>query len=241
MKVDSGASANFHEVSHHLLHQLTSTSNASVSVIVPMTSQSAANLPLPNLAPSATISYGFPNLAFDSLLSVGKICDHNYTAIFANRSVKMFRNTGVQIKAVKPPLIAGTRNAPHQPLYNVHLPLPTPVHHSINLLAPESANAVNLPHIRDPIAFYHATMVSPVISTWTDAINAGFLDSFPQTHGQASPPVSTTFQSHHHHGPHACQRSNLRSTKLPKLVPKSPTYADVLALHYRPAFEDRLS
>ena len=96
MKVDSGASANFHEVSHHLPHQPLSTSNPSVSVIVPngqiMTSQSTTNLPLPNLPPSATHSHGFPSLASGSLLSVGRICDHHCTAIFTDRSVKMFRN-----------------------------------------------------------------------------------------------------------------------------------------------------
>jgi hypothetical protein len=47
MKVGSGASANFHEVSHHLHHQLISTSNPLVSVIVPndqiMTSKSTAH------------------------------------------------------------------------------------------------------------------------------------------------------------------------------------------------------
>jgi hypothetical protein len=183
MKVDSGASANFHEVSHHLPLQPLSASNPSVSIIVPnrqiMTSQqSTANLPLPNLPPSDNISHGFPSLASGSLLSAGKICDHNCTAIFTGRSVKMLRTADVQIKTAKPPLISGARNAPHQPLYDVRLPLP--VHHSINLLTHESANAVNLPHLRDRIAFYHATMFSPIISTWTDAINAGFLDSFPE-------------------------------------------------------------
>jgi hypothetical protein len=204
MKVDSGASANFHEVSHHLPHQPISASNPSVSIIVPngqiMTSQSTANLPLPNLPPSPTISHGFPRLASGSLLSVCKIWDHNCRAIFTDRSVKMFRTAHVQIKTAKPPLISGTRNAPHQPLYNVRLPLP--VHHSINLLTLKSANAVNLPHLRDRIAFYHATMFSPVIPTWTDAINAGFLDSFPeltakQVH-QYQPHSKATTMGHMH-------------------------------------------
>ena len=228
MKVDSGASANFHEVSHHLPHHPTSPSNPSVSVIVPngqiMTSQSTATLPLPSLPPSATISHGFPSLASGSLLSVGKICDHDCTAIFTDRTVKMFRNADVNIQTVQPPLISGTRNAPKQPLYNVRLPLPAPVHpslpaatnHAINLLTPESVNSVQLPHLRDPIAFYHATLFSPVISTWTDAINAGFLDSFPdltakQVH-QYQPHSEATTMGHMH-----AQRSNLRSTKLPKL------------------------
>jgi hypothetical protein len=216
MKVDSGASANFHEVSHHLRHRPTSTSNPSVSVIVPngqiMTSKSTAHLPLRSLPASATISHGFPSLASGSLLSVGKICDHNCTAVFTDRTVKMYRNTDVQIKPIKPPIIAGTRNSPSQPLYNVRLPLQPPPPHSINLLTPASANATILPHLRDRIAFYHATLFSPVLSTWIDAINNGYLDSWPELTAkqvqQYRPHSEATTMGHMH-----AQRSNIRSTK----------------------------
>jgi hypothetical protein len=140
----------------------------------------------------------------------------------------MFRTADIQIRTAKPPLISGTRNAPHQTLYNVGLPLP--VHHSINLLTHESANAVNRPHLCDRIAFYHATMFSPVISTWTDAINAGFLDSIPkltakQVH-QYQPHSEATTMGHIH-----AQRSNPRSTKPPKPAPDPPTYAEVPRRH----------
>jgi hypothetical protein len=82
-------------------------------------------------------------------------------------------------------------------------------------LTKESANAVNLPHLRDRIAFYHAAMFSPVISTWTDAINAGFLDSFPELTAkqvrQYQPHSEATTMGHMH-----AQCSNIRSTKTPK-------------------------
>jgi hypothetical protein len=221
MKVNSGTSANFHEVSHHLPHQPTSKSNPSVSVVVPngqiMTSKSTTNLPLPSLPPSATISHGFPNLSSGSLLSVGKICDHRCTAIFTNNSIKMYRNADVHIKETKPPLISGTRNAPSQPLYNVCLPIPPPIPHSIHMLQSESANAAHLPHLQDRIAFYHAALFSPVISTWIKAINAGFLDSWPELTTkqvqQYKPHSEATVMGHMH-----AQQSNLRSTKTPKPV-----------------------
>ena len=67
MNLDSGASANFHGISHHLHHRPTSTAYPFVSVIVPngniMTSQSTTNLPLPELKSSAIISHGFKSLA----------------------------------------------------------------------------------------------------------------------------------------------------------------------------------
>ena len=180
MKVDSGASANFHEESHHLPQNAISKSNLFVGVIVPngqiMTSKSTTNLPLPSLPPYATISHGFPSLASGSLLSVGRVCDHNCTSIFTDRSKKMYNNKDVKIQENKPPIIAGTRNAPSQPVYNVCIPIPDPAQHSINILRPESANATNLSHLQDRIAFYHAALFSPVVSTWTKAIKAGFLD-----------------------------------------------------------------
>ena len=56
IKVDSGALENFHEITHHLPHRSTSTSNPSVSVIVPngqiMTSNSTTNLPILTLPQS---------------------------------------------------------------------------------------------------------------------------------------------------------------------------------------------
>ena len=154
MKVDSGASANFHEESHHLPQNATSKSDPFVSIIVPngqiTTSKSTTNLPLPlsSLPPSVKISHGFPSLASVSLLSVGQICDHKCTAIFANCSIKMYNNNDVKIQENNLPILAGTQNAPSQLLYNFILPIPDPVQQYINILQPETANATNIPHIQ---------------------------------------------------------------------------------------------
>ena len=124
LKLDSGASANFHEISHHLQHRPTSIDNPSVSVIVPngnvMTSKSTTNLPLPDLPPSATVSHGFKSLASGSLLSVGQICDHECTAVFTNASVHMYKNPDIEITTLNPPIFSGTRDALTQPLYNIN-------------------------------------------------------------------------------------------------------------------------
>jgi len=217
VKVDSGASANFHELNHHLPRQPTSSTNPSVSVIVPngqiMTSNTTSNLPIPKLPPSATISHGFPKLASGSLLSVGQICDHNCTAIFTNKSVKMYNTSDITIKQHNEPILAGTRNAPSQPLYNIRLPIPQESKpHAINILIPQSVNATHLPHLNDRIAFYHATLFSPVISTWIKSINAGRLDSFPELTSKQvrryTPHSEATTLGHQH-----AQRSNLRSTR----------------------------
>ena len=102
MKVDSGASENFHEVSHHLPQNATSKSNPFVRVISPngqtMTYKSTTNLPLPSLSQSLTTSHGFTGLASGYLLSVGQTNNHNCTDIFINCSIKMYNTTDVKIQ-----------------------------------------------------------------------------------------------------------------------------------------------
>ena len=116
-----------------------------------MTSKSTTNIPLPSMPPSATISHGFPSLACGSILSSGKIYDHNCTAIFTNFPIKTYNNKYFNIQESKPPIISGTRNSHSEPLNNVCLPIKDPSQHSINILRPESANATNIPHIQDCI------------------------------------------------------------------------------------------
>jgi hypothetical protein len=70
-----------------------------------------------------------------------------------------------------------------------------------------------LPHLQDRIAFYHAALFSPVLSTWTHAINAGYLDSWPalttkQVTQYAPQSEATSLLGHMH-----AQCSNIRSTK----------------------------
>ena len=216
LKLDSGASANFHEISHHLQHRPTSRNNPSVNVIVPngniMTSKSTTNLPLPGLPPSATISHGFKSLASGSLLSVGQICDHNCTAIFTDTAVHMYKTPDIKITPLQPPIFSGTRDAPTQPLYNIKLPISDSPAHAINLLQIQSSNAIKLPYLHDRIAFYHGTLFSPVISTWIKATDAEYLHSFPALTSKQirsyRPHSQATTLGHQH-----AQRSNLRSTR----------------------------
>jgi hypothetical protein len=75
-----------------------------------------------------------------------------------------------------------------------------------------------IPHLQDRIAFYHAALFSPVLSTWTHAINAGYLDSWPaltaKQVAQYAPRSEATSLGHMH-----AQRSNIRSTKNTAIVP----------------------
>ena len=194
LKLDSGASANFHDISHHLQHRPTSIDNPSVSVII-------YDLQVNNKSPSATVSHGFKCLASGSLLSVGQICDHNCTAFFTDTAVHMYKNPDIKNTTRKPPIFSGTRDAPTQPLYNIKLPVPASPSHLINLLQLQSSNAVKLPYLHDRIAFYHATLFSPVISTWINATYAEYLHSVlsPSLRSNNTrPPACPTFKSQIH-------------------------------------------
>jgi hypothetical protein len=87
-----------------------------------------------------------------------------------------------------------------------------------------------LPHLQDRIAFYHAALFSPVLSTWTNAINAGYLDSWPALTSkqvtQYAPRSEATVMGHMH-----AQRSNINSTKAtttPPILPPSTQRTNVV-------------
>lgn len=168
-KADSGATAHFHQWTPKLHHQPISAKNPAVHVIVPngniMTSTATAHLPLPHLRASTTISHAFPKLASGSLLSVGQICDNDCTAIFNSSSVRMYRNDDITIIPSRPPILSGTRNMPNEPLYNIQLPTPS-FHRTFSSHVP-AANSMTtkLPHLEDRVAFYHASLFSPVLAT----------------------------------------------------------------------------
>ena len=211
-KADSGTTAHFHQQTSHLKHKSISESNPAAHVIVPngniMTSTATAHLPLPNLLPRTTKSHAFTKLASGSLLSVGQICDNDCTAVFNATSVNMYRNQDLRILPMRPPIISGTRNMPSDPLYNIRLPTTT-----------NRANAMTakLPYLQDRIAFYHAALFSPVLSTWTHAINAGYLDSWPDLTSkqitQYAPRSEATAMGHMH-----AQRSNIRCSIPPAIT-----------------------
>jgi hypothetical protein len=99
---------------------------------------------------------------------------------------------------------------PFEPLYNIRMPPKAPP----SYISIQAANSLTgkLPYLQDRIAFYHAALFSPVLSTWTHAISAGYLDSWPalttKPVTQYAPRSEARSLGHMH-----AQRSNIRSTK----------------------------
>ena len=221
---DTGATGHFLDnTTINLQATPTSTTNSSIDVLLPnnetMQSTHTASLPIPSLPAAATKDHVFNSLASGSLLSVGKLSDHQCTAIFTADKVAIHKNKNIVIATTSPPILHGTRNPPLQPPYKINLPNPTFYR----------ANSVihNL-SVRNRVAFYHAAIFSPTIATWTKAVRNNSLHGWPKLATSQitkyAPNSLATIKGHQH-----AIRSNIQSTKSgkPRNLPLS--YAAVAA------------
>jgi hypothetical protein len=189
--------------------------NPSISVLLPdgstITSTHTALLNIPLLPPHACESHIFPTLASGSLISIGKLCDHGCIATFTSDAVSITLND-TQI-------LRGSRSATtglwqlHLPQASPHCDLLTPSHTKDTPTPHHAANSL-IPHqtLADRIAFYHATLFSPSLSTWCKAIDANLLATWPDlTSAQVRkhPPISSALVKGHLDQ----SRANQRSTK----------------------------
>ena len=134
-----------------------------------MVYSATTHLPIPSLPPSTTKSHSFKHMASGSLLSFGQGCDHNCTAVFDKKNVKIFKSTKVNVTALFPPIIQRHCNSPSQPLYSISLPAhPSSIHKLIT--------TINFSSFQDRISFYHGSLLSPTISTWCKAITMVFFN-----------------------------------------------------------------
>jgi hypothetical protein len=111
-----------------------------------------------------------PSLS-ESLVSIGNFCDQDCIAVFDNDKVHVLR--GLQTEAWLSTLpqdeiiLLGDRDSTDS-LWNL------PLHKQI------CNNALRAPTaIAQRVAYYHACLRLPTMSTWCEAIDAGHLSSFP--------------------------------------------------------------
>ena len=193
-------------------HSNRTIANPGISVILPdgntIHSTHTAILDLPHLPPAARIAHIFPTLSSGSLLSIGLLCDHGCTATFNLHTVDITLDGAT--------ILTGTRS-PTTNLWTIDLsqlrPPATPIflshhqpQHRINALLATDAT------IARRVAFYHAALFSPSLSTWCTAIDAGHLTTWPDlTSAQVRrhPPPSIPMIKGHLDQ----QRANLQSTK----------------------------
>ena len=112
---------------------------------------------MPHLPPAARECHLFPTFR-GSLISIGLLCDHGMIATFDATTVTITHNGS--------PVLLGHRS-PTMPLWMFRL---EPAHSTPSL----AANVAPTTTQKDLIAFLHAAMGSPAISTLTSAIRCGY-------------------------------------------------------------------
>jgi hypothetical protein len=152
------------------------------------------------LQPAARQAHIAPGLHDCSLLSIGTLCDANYKVRFNKHNMLVCDNDKC--------IMTGHRDATSG-LWHVDPPHPV-----------QFANAIGDPTTAELVAFVHATLFSPALSTIESAIGKGYLTNFPgltlRSLRQNPPRSIATTKGHMDQ-----TRKNLRTTK-----PKNETNSD---------------
>ena len=158
-------------------------------------SSHTAEISLPGLPPTAIQCHIFPDLIARSLLSIGQLCDHGCEATFSATTVTIL-NDNI-------PIITGFC-CPLTKLWTINLEQQQTSPHITTMQKSIDNHSFTNPHIAlaasttvaEQVAFMHATLCSPVISTWCNAIDKGYFPTWPtltskqiRKHAPFSPPM----------------------------------------------------
>ena len=105
----------------------------------------------------------FPSLQNKALLSVIQFFDNEFRVLFNKDKVNVFKGDTS---------ILGTRD-PKNGLYYIVLPTPT------SPVRSEAHSAYGMMTKADLVHFLHRAVFSPVVLTWTKAIDAGYFTTWP--------------------------------------------------------------
>jgi hypothetical protein len=170
-----------------------------------MMSTHVGEIDLPMLRPAARRAHIVPDLHDCSLLSIGTLCDAGYIVEFDAVQMRIL-DDGVCV-------LTGHRDIPTGMW---HVDLPPPKMHL--------ANRIGDPKMAELVAYAHAAMFSPALTTLEKALTKGFLINFPgltATSLRKHPPRSIPMSKGHLDQ----TRQNQRSTK-PKPATITPSPAD---------------
>ncbi len=117
-------------------------------------------LPIEGLPPEATTAHLFPELGDTSLISIGQLCDAGCEAHFTATTVEITFQGKV--------ILQGTRDDESRGLWMLTLPAEN-VAHAVRSHATTEQQ----------VAFAHAALFSPAISTLKKALDRGYLSPFP--------------------------------------------------------------
>ena len=186
-----------------------------------ITSTHIASLELPHVSASARVCHIFPTLKNRVLLSIGQFFDAVMTAIFTTTPLYIYDAATVHLQ--------GERNLSTglwyiDLAYQAPVPLEPLMHSALFPGQPQANNIYELTKKLDIATYLHCACFSPVPNTWTAAIDAGFVSTWPgltsQLVRQHLPKSVATAKGHLRT---ACsdQRSTTKPTPIPTIVPPS--------------------
>ena len=156
-----------------------------------MWSTHEAELPLRNLPAQAKNIHIIPDLKAGTLLSLGQLCDADCTVQLTKTTIKIKRDNTT--------IYEGPRDN-STGLWKVPI-------------AEQANGAIGVPGIAERVAYSHAALFSPALSTLEHALKNNFIVNFPELTAQQlrkHPPQSIPMvKGHQDH-----QRKNIRSTRL---------------------------
>jgi len=219
MVVDSGATSSFVRPEENL----PTTGPSSKIVNLPdgsaITATHTTMLPFESLSTEARKADVLPGLRPNSLISVGKFADADYTTIFHPRGegVTVHKKDTFRLQVWRKPVLQGWRDA--NGLWRVSREERKPIR-CIRIKHEVAANVYNLPSIPQTIRYLHAAAGFPTKDSWLKAIKNGNYMTWP----------GITAESVNRHFPESIetqkghmkkQRQNVRSTKQKIIIDKA--------------------
>ena len=171
-----------------------------------LSSTQQCTLPIQNMDNNAISGHIIPSLT-KSLLSIGKLCDSNYTAVFTKNDVKICKTTlNIPTHEI---ILKGHRN-PTNGLYITDI-------HNANVHVANKVDHLPNTTTKNAITFLYLAAFSPAISTLTKAIQKGFFSSWPGLTVDAIKKYVANMP-HVRAGRLDHVRKNIRSTKLHQVL-----------------------
>jgi hypothetical protein len=195
-----------------------------------MTSTHTAELPIPSLPVTARRAHIVPELRSHSLISNGTLCDAGCDVVFTTTSVIVRLHGHLVMTGMRQPPGLWTFTIPVSPVPSNLPPIAT------------ALSTIGYPKTAELVAYAHAALFSPALSTLELALQPGYVRHFPcltlQTLRRHPPASVATAKGHLDQ-----TRKNLRSTlgngsPLPTGPPASPS-SSVPSDDAFPAHEDK--
>jgi len=211
MILDSGATSHFMRLDENLPITGVSSKVVALPNAATIKATHTTNLPFESLSDAARKADVLPGLRQNSLVSVGKLADKNYTTIFhpKGQGVTVHREGTLKLHVMEKPVLQGWRDAIGLWRLSRDQKGSEDTKQGIDQIA---LNVYNLPSIKQIIRYLHAAEGFPTKDTWVQAIKFGNFVSWP---GLTAEAVSKHFPEsvEMHKGHMKKQRQNVRSTK----------------------------